>query len=133
MAICLNALHPMGMQFADKITMLLDRRGWTQRELSRRAKVSHTTVGNWINDGRLPDIEVAARLARVLDVPLEYLADADQDQPPTRVGADELALLDVMRSRGITPADVLKLLVPNQGAESLSPGMRDAEPKHRRA
>lgn len=49
----------------------LEIRGWSQRELARRAGISQTTVSQVIAYQRQPTWDFCAKIARVLDEPLE--------------------------------------------------------------
>ncbi|MFC0712525.1 helix-turn-helix transcriptional regulator [Cellulomonas biazotea] len=45
----------------------LDRRQWSQRELARRAGVSHVTIANITSGRNWPDIETLARIEDALE------------------------------------------------------------------
>lgn len=46
----------------------LEGRGWSIRELARRAKISHTTVSQVLSHQREPTWEFCAQIAQALDV-----------------------------------------------------------------
>ena len=63
-------------QIGDRIRRRRDYLGWTQRELSRRAKVTSSTIVRLEQGDRLHvTLEVAGRIARALGVSLDYLND----------------------------------------------------------
>lgn len=70
------------MTLAEKLEKLIAERGWKQADLARAIDMGRSTVGNWFNSPSKPDLDSALKLARVLAVPLDYLADDAQDDPP---------------------------------------------------
>lgn len=62
------------MTLGERIEMLRKRKGWGQRELSRQAQVRHATISR-LERGVSTDVttETAKRIARALDVDLNYL------------------------------------------------------------
>jgi transcriptional regulator with XRE-family HTH domain len=81
-----------GMELHEKITKLAEAKGMNQsdvmREVSRllieagREGVSLPKVHRWHNGGPTPDLYEAVALAKVLGVPVEFLADDSADTPP---------------------------------------------------
>jgi len=55
------------------ITQLRDNKGWSQNELATRAGVSHVMIGKYERGDAVPSLEVAKKIADVLDVSLDYL------------------------------------------------------------
>lgn len=49
------------------LTKELDDRGWSIRELARRAKISHTTISQVLSHQREPTWEFCAQIAQALD------------------------------------------------------------------
>lgn len=68
------------MTLGERIKMLRERKGWGQRELSRQANVRHATISR-LERGVSNDVtmETAKRLARALDVDLNYLCGFYED------------------------------------------------------
>lgn len=58
------------------ITQLRDKKGWSQSELASKADVSHVMIGKYERGDAVPSLEVAKRIADVLDVSLDYLVGA---------------------------------------------------------
>jgi transcriptional regulator with XRE-family HTH domain len=50
-------------------------KGLTQKQLAQLLGVSEAAIGMWEAGARLPDVSMASRIAKALDVPLQYLAD----------------------------------------------------------
>jgi transcriptional regulator with XRE-family HTH domain len=65
-----------------------EKRGWTLRELARRAAVSPGAISKLEGGARLsPSMEVGKRLARALGVTLDYLAGMyDEEATDTALG-----------------------------------------------
>ncbi len=111
----------MGMDLPSKIDRLLDQRAWTRSDLARRIGRAKQNVHNWTS-GVEPKRVDLLRIARALEVPVEYLIDDAQDTPPPPVlSSDEQTLLDVMRASGITPVSVLTTLALRSVEPGLSP------------
>lgn len=59
---------------ADQLRQQRERRGWTQLELSRRSGVPQPSISRIEAGDRLqPRVQLVARLAKALGVPVEYL------------------------------------------------------------
>lgn len=132
------------MELAKKLNKLLSHRRMSKRELARAAKVAPGTVQNACN-GKDMWLSNAIRVARVLGVPLDYLADEAQDDPPApAISADQSQMLEVLESIGITsPIDLMKYVagrslpqpgdvrpVPPPSRETLRPvAVRDLDPR----
>jgi transcriptional regulator with XRE-family HTH domain len=68
------------MTIGSKITELRKQKGWSQSDLARHAEVSREIIGRYERNDAIPSIEVAKRLADVLEVSLDYLAGDNVDQ-----------------------------------------------------
>lgn len=98
------------MRFEEKIVRLSETKGWSQSDLWRAVGgdkpggVSRNTVSRWWNGDVKPFDKNALSLARALNVPLDYLADEEFDEPPLEssrqdcLPEDEAAVLGVYRS-----------------------------------
>jgi transcriptional regulator with XRE-family HTH domain len=118
------------MQFADKIKRLIDERGWDQAELSRRAAVDQATMSRWINGGSRPRFDATAvRLGAALGVPLDYLADDAQDEPPppaAELPRREAIALEMVRALDLSTAEVIRRLAGDTRAHTVE-GITPAE------
>lgn len=55
------------------IAQLRDQKGWSQNELATKAEVSHVMIGKYERGDATPSLEVAKKIAHVLEVSLDYL------------------------------------------------------------
>jgi transcriptional regulator with XRE-family HTH domain len=79
------------MKFDQKLALLGDRRGWNQVTLrDKLGCVSRSTVHRWFSGERLPRIDEGLRLAQVLSVPLDVLADDAADLTSLDMTATEI-------------------------------------------
>jgi transcriptional regulator with XRE-family HTH domain len=62
------------MNIGDKITALRKQKELSQTDLGKAAGVSREIIGRYERNEVLPSIEVAAKIADVLEVSLDYLA-----------------------------------------------------------
>ena len=114
----------------EKIALWLKRRGLSQADLSRATGIREsrlTQLGHANGKLRLPE---ALRIARVLGVSLDYLADPELTEPPERFSADELSVLRMVRTVGMDEALRRLMRVPGQHDVALieQPGTH-AEPE----
>lgn len=99
------------MNFHDKLVMCCDAKGWNQASLFRAVGgVSRTTVSNWFNHESKPDMETALRIARALDVPLDYLADDTIDEPPAPAAQADWGrtVLELIRALRLDEAEAMR-------------------------
>jgi transcriptional regulator with XRE-family HTH domain len=62
------------MNIGDKITALRKEKNLSQTDLGKAAGVSREIIGRYERNEVLPSIEVAAKIADVLDISLDYMA-----------------------------------------------------------
>lgn len=61
------------INIGERITALRKVKGWPQEELADRIEASRVMVGKYERGDNLPSIEVIVRLAKVLEVSVDYL------------------------------------------------------------
>lgn len=118
-----KALIPLDMEFAKKLNKLMDERGVTYLEVARHVGVGTTTVFRWLNQkGKplRPRLDEAARLAELLGVRVDYLADDALDAPPPGLSPQEELLLDLIRRMGVNEASD-RLSLVRTGSAGYSP------------
>jgi transcriptional regulator with XRE-family HTH domain len=57
----------------ERITTLRKKKGLSQVDLAKAIEASRTMVGNYERNANAPSIEVIAKIAKVLDVSVDYL------------------------------------------------------------
>gem|GEM_PF-1690733 len=94
------------MELGRRIRNLRSMRGLGLNELARAADVSPGYLSQ-IESGRRgnPSVEVLARLARALDVTVQYLAEPAATYDPPPVLRDEAIMLRERKYAGLSPAD----------------------------
>lgn len=95
-----------GMNAIEKIQSILAERQIKAADLSRQTGLSESRISKWFGGTGTPNVYDAFRIARALEVPLEWLADLDaQDQPPPlRLTEDEKTVLRLTRELGADEA-----------------------------
>lgn len=104
-------LGPMKLQ--DKLSRIWEERRLNDEDVAERLGVSDSTVYRWRTARKPPkmDLRVALGLARELGLPLEFLADDDQDEPPPPdLNEDERVILTIVRDLNLDRAEVIRRL-----------------------
>lgn len=71
------------MDFSDWLLNEINKRGWSQAELARRAGISRQIISNYINRQReKPDSDVLVSISRALNLPAETVFRAAGLLPP---------------------------------------------------
>ena len=73
------------MTFGQKLTIARKQKGWTQGELGDMVNVASGLIGKYERGEVNPPLEVACRIAQVLDCSLDYLAgNAEENKRKVR-------------------------------------------------
>ena len=59
--------------FQKRLKALLDESSMKQKDLARRARITEAALSRYLNEGRIPRMEVVANLATVLNTTTDYL------------------------------------------------------------
>lgn len=101
------------MRMVDKIKAALESKGWTQSAFEKLALLSENKISKWKDDKGRPTAQEALRMARLLEISVEYLIDDDQEEPPRPapvLSEREAAILAIVRTRErIEGTDVLSI------------------------
>ncbi len=77
------------MSLAGRLRMSREKKGWSQRELARRASVRYATISELENGIRTAmNTDTAKKLARALGIGIDYLVgtwEPDEDRMPAGV------------------------------------------------
>lgn len=93
------------MTMVEKLDLALDERGWTQSAFEQAALLSANRISKWKNGTGEPTAKQALRMARLLDLPLEYLIDDDQAEPGGMpVSEREKQVWEAIRTLGVDEA-----------------------------
>jgi len=94
------------MTLKDKLQMLMARRGLNGQKLARLSKVSDSEISRILQGKSRPGLDNAFRLAKSVNVTLDYLADDSADveppQPGESLSPEERKLLEVAQKIGCT-------------------------------
>lgn len=69
------------MSFGSKIIEAKKENGMSQEALAKALKATLTTIGRYERDEVIPSIEVAAKIAKVLGVSMDYLTENSSLNP----------------------------------------------------
>ena len=67
------------MDFGERLACILSQQGMTQRELANLSEVDETSLSRYINGTRRPCMDVLVRIARTLNVSVEYLTGNEEE------------------------------------------------------
>jgi len=65
------------MAVKNKLKIILDERGTKNVWLAEKAKINNSTVGNIIKNRHNPNVEVAIRIAKALNMKVEDIWEVD--------------------------------------------------------
>ncbi len=68
------------MIFAEKLTQLRKKNGWSQEELAEQMNVSRQSVSKWEGAASVPDLEKMLRLSKLFGVSTDYLLKDDIEE-----------------------------------------------------
>jgi len=94
-------------KFGEKLTELLKLRKIKQVDVIVGLGLGKNTVNRWCSGETTPPVDLMLRLARFLDVSLEYLVDDAMEKPPMRLQAEDYMVVRFMYASGITPDEAL--------------------------
>ena len=105
------------MKFAEKFILVLEKRDITAAQVARGARIPASRLSEWQDPAtkRKPTAAQALRLARFLDLPLEWLLDDDLDPPIPESSAFEQKLLWLARHTGPVRAVRRLMGLPDDG------------------
>ncbi|MBQ6966659.1 MAG: response regulator [Lachnospiraceae bacterium] len=86
----------MANHFGETLRTLRTEKNMSQQQLAQRLFVNRSSIANWENGRRIPDLILITRLARLLNVDVSVLTDAantDPDSPEVIIVDDEAILL----------------------------------------
>jgi transcriptional regulator with XRE-family HTH domain len=126
-AIPLRIATNNNMNFAEKMRDLLRLRGHTQEELADAIGTHQQTVSRWLDSPNPPKVANLLKIARYLDVSVDYLVDDTMDalKGASSLSDDERYLLRVMRGLGLDFEEIVRRLageVAAKPADAPSPG-----------
>lgn len=93
------------MNFADKLSYLRKKLGWSQEELANQIEVSRQSVSKWESGQSIPEIEKMIRLSDIFDVSLDYLLKDGQE-----VDGPENTREEGINQRVVTMNDAIEFL-----------------------
>lgn len=66
------------MNLGGRLEELRKQKGWSQNGLAKKAEISREIIGRYERNEATPSIDIAKKLADVLDVSLDYLAGSTE-------------------------------------------------------
>jgi transcriptional regulator with XRE-family HTH domain len=104
------------MEFPEKLKRLMGEHRLSQAAIGNRIDRSQALIGKWTRGESYPDIRDASRLAALLGVDVDYLADDSRSEPtPTSFSDAERQAVDMVRSLGLTKDQVIRRLATPPG------------------
>ena len=72
-------------RFAETLLSELERKSLTQKQLADFLETKSSTIHSWIMRDTIPSADVALKVAKFLNVSVEYLIDGKENKPTTDV------------------------------------------------
>ena len=69
----------MSLDFGKKLAMCRKAKGLSQKELAKLLNTSHSVIGKYEREEMTPSIEVAVKLATILETTVGYLLGENED------------------------------------------------------
>ena len=63
------------MKWYEKVLKLMEQRGITQKELSKRSGIAESSISRYLHSEKMPRMDVVINFAKALEVDTEYLLD----------------------------------------------------------
>lgn len=111
------------MGYGEKVQKLCVKKGLDQSALAEAVGLSRSSISRILSGGQEPKLAVAWKLARLLGVPLDYLADEESEEPGQGgailfVSEDELTILKLVRRLGMEESmDRLLAVKPSENGQ----------------
>jgi transcriptional regulator with XRE-family HTH domain len=108
--------HSLGtiavMKAAEKIAWLCRERGLTQKRVGELATLPENRISKWLDGQGEPTARQALRLSRVLEIPLDWLIDDEQDvpPPPPDLSIPEQRAVEMVRALRLGKEEVIRRL-----------------------
>ena len=71
------------MTFTERMVVELEKQGKSKIELAEYLGMKKSTFSMWLSRNTLPTVDIALKVAKFLNVSVEYLIDGSQNKPPT--------------------------------------------------
>lgn len=95
--------------FSEKVRQRMEERRLSQQALAEAVGTSQSQVSSWLNQGAIPSTPFALKVARTLQLPLEYLVDDAMDVPQAALSETEQLILETVK--GVGASYVLRSLL----------------------
>jgi len=83
------------MDIGTRLNELIKTKGITQKDLALELNVASSTIGNYVNNNRLPNLDILCQMATYFNVSTDYLLSGKLDNADTE---SESTLLQIYRS-----------------------------------
>jgi transcriptional regulator with XRE-family HTH domain len=119
------------MRLDEKLERLARRKGLKQADVARAVKglpgAAKSSVANWFAGLQRPSLEAALRIARLLGVSVDYLADDDLDEPEAvSFSEDQLAILQWVEEKRLSRNQAIEAISLYAAARGKPPAVGDA-------
>ncbi|MBQ5451154.1 MAG: helix-turn-helix transcriptional regulator [Treponema sp.] len=98
------------LDFWNNVKEELDYKLLSQKELAAKTKISYNTIQSWITKDRLPDASDSVKIAKVLDVSVEYLVTG-QENTKKQTSAELNELLHDIRHLSADDLQIVRIVV----------------------
>ncbi len=64
-------------KFSERLKELREEKGLTQAQLAKEVKLSHSAIGHWETNHRVPNLDAVIKLAEYFKVTVGYMAGVE--------------------------------------------------------
>ena len=91
----------------------------SQKELAAMVKISYNTLQSWLTKDRLPDAADSVKIAKALDVSVEYLVTGKRTALKSEFSPEINAIINDAEHLGKEDLNILKLMAKRLASPSL--------------
>ena len=92
----------MGKEFGDRVSLLLEQQGISQREIAGILGITEATISRYIKGEREPKPEMIANIATILKTTSDYLLGIEDNSQPEKMGYSRIRRLIARNADGMT-------------------------------
>ena len=103
----------LNLIFKERLLEAMNSKGITQRNLAQRARVTEAAISKYVNEGRVPRMEIIANIATALHTTVDYLLGRDENNEFDFLGVKNLLARNAGNMSSKEKMELVKILFDN--------------------